>query len=216
MNNKEKLDTFKMVYGKDLMCTDGLFHIYDKDHSEIYINPETGEVDNRGKYSTLIVYDKIIISAVLNSKDVKYVVLSKKDLKCLYKSNNQMSHVDDFLTVDILVDKHGNHKMNIISHTGKILVQVEAKEICNITDNIYLVRSDKSFNDLLIQYNQVRDCITKLTDKNKYLIYKNQSLNSTVDIISMQGGRYQYDFKNNQCINQFTGEAEEIQIWNLA
>lgn len=209
---KDKLEKLKSTYGKDVMYTDGLYHIIDKDHNEIYINNKTLKLDNRALYNTLVVTDKVIIAKTVNSKDTTYVILNKETFKCIYKTKGTIHYIDKNIVYDINKDK-----CTIISHTGKKLAIIPNIDcIYNIHNNQYVVQSKTMFKDMVVYYNKHRDILENLTDGKDYLIHKVDSSENEVEIVNMSGGTYIYNFITRKFYNSFTQEIEEdTQLWKI-
>lgn len=208
-DNQDRLCLYKMVYGKNVMCTNGLFHIIDKEHNEIYINKDTGELDRRGKYRTEAVLNNAIIAEVINDKKIKYVLLDKQTLKCMYKTTGKIIYVDK----NIMFDTNGL----VLSCNGKKLTTVDnIRSVVNMTGRYYLINSRNMYEDKVVMYVEHGDFVNDLTKDKKYAINKHMDDKSIVDILCMYGGRYQYNFSKHECINLFTMEREEdIQLWTL-
>jgi hypothetical protein len=199
-----------MIYGGNVMCTNGLFHMFDDNHNEIYINRKNSELDKRAKYKTVVVMDKIVVAQVVNSNNIAFVVLDKTDLNCIYKTQGIIQYLNNDIVYSIDKDK-----VVFISRNGKTLITLSGKRVQQLNKYHYLVSSGQTFNDMLLAYNDHRDTMTNLTKDKNYLIYPNKNGENSVDIISMHGGRYKYNFDTHRCTNLFTGKEEEIQLWTL-
>lgn len=207
----EVLSLLKMVHENgNIMCTDGLFHVFDSKHNELYINKLTSEIDKRGVYRTLVVLDNIVVSKVINNSKVSFVVLDKTNLKCLYKTNGNMHYIDD----NIVCDKNDNSCV-VISHTGKILCTFKsALALKNIYGNNYLLNVAEVYNDKILYYNPKADELTDLTEDSNYIIHVSSKTESEVEVTSMIGGKYTYNFKDRILINDFTGKEEKaFRLW---
>lgn len=211
MTEKETLESMQILFGKNVVCTHGLYHIYNSDHSEVYIKHLDKEIDKRCKYSTLVVTDYVVIARTLNTKSVKYVILKKGTLDCIYKTQGRIIYIDENLVYDV----YGN-KANIISHTGRTLLTLSNIQSIEVLDNKrYLVKSQNSFSDTILIYRPQLDLILSVAKDRRYLIYKSKEHKDAVEVVSMQGGKYIYKFKTNECINTFTNKAENIQLFDL-
>lgn len=206
---KDKLTLLRMTLGKNVLCTNGLFHVIDNNHNEIYINGNNGEIDKRGKYNTLVVMDNIIVARVVNDVKLKFVILKKGNLELLYKTTGEIKYIDDRLIYDT--------RGVLISHTGKELLSIDKlKEITKIYNNYYLVKTKELFGDKVIMYISKSDRIKDLTKGKGYFISQDNVNPEIIGIIDKNGGNHLYNFTNHQCTNRFTEEREEdIQLWTL-
>jgi len=208
MTNQETLNMLRMMHGKDVICTNGLFHIIDNNHNEIYINKHNGEIDRRGKYNTIIVYDDVVLAEVVNDVKVRYVILSKNNLECIYRSTEAILYINEDLmydTVGILISKHGK----VLGKFNNI------KDIVNIANKYYLLSSNNMFSDKVISYIEHKDFIQDLTKNKNYTISIVKENKHAVDVIDMNGGKHRYDFSDHSCINLFTMKKEDIGIWTI-
>lgn len=197
-SNSETLALLQMIHGKDVICTDGLFHIIDNNHREAYINPTDASFDKRGLYNTLVVMDSIIVSKVVNNSKIRFVILTKGDLKCIYKTTGNIYYIDD----NLVCDKHGNDCM-LISHSGKNTWKYKDAICVNkVHKNCYLITSEGMFQDKLILYYPQKDVIKDMTENKRYAIHR--ITDSKISIASMAGGKYTYDFQTRQCLDEFT------------
>lgn len=210
LTNKEKLDILQSKYSKNTVFTNGLFHIIDDEHNEIYINGINGSIDNRAKYRTLAVTDKVIITKLVNNSQFLYVILVKNSLDCIYKTKNTIYYLNNNIFYEML-----DNKIRIISHTGKVLGDIEGKEIAEIKEDVILIKNNKAFKDNIWIYSKQNDTIRNSTENKNYLIYKSEEDDTAVEIMCMNGGKYRYNFTTHQCVNKFTGKIEEIQLWDL-
>lgn len=211
-NDKERLVALRKKYGDYVMCTNGLFHMFDKKHNELFINKHTGEIDRRGIYKTLVVLDNIVVAQVINSKDIRYIILQKDTLKCIYKTNGNMYYIDK----NMVCDKKDN-VCKLISHNGKHLATLE-QTMCvrNIHGSMYLVQSSKMFNDKILHYNNHRDYFEDLTDDKEYVIHVSDKSDKEVEVILMDGGQYTYNFETKTVYNKFTNQLEEnTNLWKI-
>lgn len=241
MNNADKLATLRLIYGSDVICTNGLFHIIDKDRKEIYINNKTNELDRRAKYETIVVTDCVVISKAISNKDISYTILRKDNLELVYLTPNEIHYVDDNVLYESGVQKQGqaqeqergqkNPKHNkkisnqsdeklifkLISHTGKILCDVPyGKDISGIVNNNkYIVTSGRLYCDSVLEYNAHDDKVRNLTIGKNYNVYTSRKSDDAVEILSMHGGMYTYNFKTHECMNEFTGSVEKLSLWSL-
>jgi len=196
-------------YGSGVMYTDGLYHIMDKEHKEIYINPETMELDKRCKYKTIAVMSKIVVAKVIGLADTKAVVLSKKDLSCIYKSSGRIVFLDEYMVCEF-----SDKTARIISHEGRLLKEIKGiKSIGSILEGIYLVKSRENYGDYLIEYNPRLDIIKELGRRKEHLMFRSNLSNTKVRILDKNGGKYIYDIVTRQCIDECTGENESIRIF---
>lgn len=205
----DKLSLLRMTYGKNVLYTNGLFHIMDDKHREFYINPETGEIDKRGKYVTLAVYDNTIVSRVINDIKIKTVVLSKSNLKCLYKTTGSIILIDK----NLMFDNRGV----LLSTNGKELMYLDRiANVENIVGNYYVITCSSMFNDKLVQYIEQMDKVKDLTKNKRYTINKLDENSKKVEILNMLGSRHTYDFSKHDYFNNFTLELEgDTQLWVL-
>ena len=195
--NEDTLALLRMIHGKDVICTDGLFHIFDSKHREVYINAANGELDKRGLYITLVVLDNIVVSIAVNSSIIRFVVLNKQDLKCIYKTTGNIYFID----MNLVCDKHKKY-CTLISHSGKnIWRYTNTLRIDKLYKNIYLVKSYGIFEDKIISYSEHRDMIKNLTENKRYAIHT--ITDSKISIADMNGGNYTYDFDTQQCFDVF-------------
>lgn len=200
-SDSETLLLLRMIYGKNVMCTNGLFHIMDDKHNEAYINKLDGTLDKRGLYNTLVVLNDIIVSKVVNNNKLRFVVLNKNDLSCIYKTKGNIFYIDE----DMLCDKY-NEKCTLISHTGKYTKQFDDAICINkIYKNFYLLSSTKMFSDKILMYNKHKDYVTDLTDNRRYTIHRVDE--KEVEILPMSGNSYIYDFSSRQAYDEFNGEV---------
>lgn len=212
MKDKEKLALIRALHGVNVMYTRGLFHTIDKNHNEIYINPLTSELDKRGLYKTLVVMDNVIVAKVTNNTSVNFVVLNKENLDCLYKTKGVIHYIDENLLCD--KTKEG---CTLISHNGKQLESYD-KAICvnHIHGNKYVLTSDNMYQDKILFYNAKKDYIDDLTEGKSYLIHILDKDSAVVEVSSMTGVRYLYDFNKYECKNAFTNMVEsETQLWKI-
>ena len=166
MTEKETLESMQILFGKNVVCTNGLYHIYNPDHSEVYIKHLDKEIDKRCRYSTLVVTDHMIVAKVLNSKSVRYVALKKDTLECIYKTQGIIIYLDENLLYDVCGDK-----ATIISHTGRILLTLSNVQNIEVLDNRrYLVKSKSSFSDTILIYRPQLDLILSIAKDRRYLI----------------------------------------------
>lgn len=211
MTDKEMLDSMRVLFGNDVMYTNGLYHLLQDDHSEIYIDTRKKDLDRRCRYSTVVVLDNIIVARVLNLMNINFVVLEKDTLDCLYKTRGKIVYLDD----NLVYDKLGGN-VTFISHTGKILLELkDIKSIEIIDDKRYLVRSSNSFSDTILWYRPQLDIVTSIAKNKRYLIYRCRGTDNSVEVVPMQGGKYVYNFKTNTCENTFTGAVENIQLFDV-
>lgn len=212
LKDREKLALIRALHGVNVMYTRGLFHTIDKNHNEIYINPITSELDKRGLYRTLVVMDNVVVAKVTNNTSVNFVVLDKKNLDCLYKTKGVIHYIDENLLCD--ETKEG---CILISHNGKQLGDYD-KAICinHIHGNKYVLTSDNMYQDKILFYNTKKDSINDLTEGKSYLIHILDKDEAIVEVSSMAGVRYIYDFNKHECKNAFTNTIErETQLWKI-
>lgn len=209
-SNQETLRLLKMIYGPSVVCTDGLFHLYDKNHNEIYINKSNSELDKRALYRTLVVMDEVIVARVTNSEKVNFVVLDKASLKLIYKTDGDIYYISD----KIVCDKKENEGI-LISHKGKVLKRLP-DIICvnHIYKKQYIVKSKKMYQDKVLYYNEYKDEIVDLTDGLEYMIHIENKDETEVKVISNFGAQYIYNFAEHKCFNTFTNKVEEeTELW---
>lgn len=214
MQDKEKLERLKNKYGNDLLNTNGLFHLSDKNHNEIYINKETGQIDTRSKYRTISVLSNTVLCEVLNN-NLKYshVILNKDTLKCLYGTNKEINYLTKYIMYELSIK---DSTLKIISHTGNILGEFEnVKGIDSISSSIIIVYSNDSFNDKVLEFIYSKDKLLNHTENKSYSIYKESDADKTISILDTSGMRYEYSFITNKCKNIFTDKEEKINIWNI-
>lgn len=206
---KNKLEHLQSIYGGNVMCTDGLFHIMCDNHEEIYINSETEKLDGRCKYKTIVVFDKTIVAEVIDIPSTTFVILAKNTLECIYQTSGYIKYIDN----NLVCDYKGN-TVTLISNTGKVLCKLSGNKVTRVYDSKYILSSNKSFDDRLLCYNVHRDSLQDITADKRYLLYDNEQLVDTIEVVVMHGGKYYYNFKKHEVINQFTNEKEEIQLWS--
>ena len=212
MGNSEMLKKLRSVYGQNVMCTNGLFHILDDSHNEIYINVAKNCIDKRGKYRTIVVCDKIVVCEITTSPIFKYLILDKNTLECLFKTSGVIEYVDNNIMICIEEDT-----IKILSHTGNVLAELEDYiSITHLYGGNYLVKSKQMFNDHIIYYDKFRDKIIELTKGKNYTITILDGNPREIEVISMHGGKYNYNFERKSCYNCFTN-AEERQtfLWKV-
>lgn len=222
LTDNDKLTTLKMLYGDNVMCTNGLFHILDNDHMEIYLSSTSYELDHRAKYHTIVVTDNAVVTQIANGKEPSYAILRKGNLELMYITNNEIRYADDNIMYEIQEESFNKKKnkepyIKLISHTGKILTTIPyGKQLeCIMNNDKYVISSLKSYCDCVVQYNSREDSIRNLTEGKSYSIYKSRNEDDTVEIVSMHGGTYTYNFKTRECRNDFTGSVEKIHLWSL-
>lgn len=204
MSNIEMLKKLKSIYGQNVMCTNGLFHVYDDNHSEIYINASKGIIDKRAKYRTIVVLDNIIVSEILTSASFKYVVLDKQTLECKFKTKGVIEYIDN----NILLCREDDI-MKILSHTGNILAELhDCVSLTHLFGGRYLIKSTKMYNDNIIYYDVFKDKIINLTENKNYTITILNGDTREIEVVSMQGGKYIYNFEKKLCYNCFTNSEE--------
>lgn len=205
----DRLNLFKMIYGKNVLCTDGLFHIIDDNHKEIYINRNTGEIDKRGKYKTIAVFDNVILANVIGDRKIRCVVLNKKNLECLYKTTEEIVYVDK----NVMFDRSGV----VLSHTGKTLIETDKiKDITSINDKYYVIQVDKMYSDKLIEYVKPVDKVVDLTCNGRYTLQTKDGNTNIIELTNMVGGKYSYDLTKQEYFDEFTLKNNGgIQLWNL-
>ena len=212
MSNKEILGQLIARYGKKVACTNGLFHIYDDLHNELYINPIDGIIDKRAKYRTIVVLEEIVVAEILTSKTFKYVILRKSDLSIIYKTRGVIEYIDN----NIMKCTDGEDTM-IISQHGKILTSIEnVEKIKHLYGNNYLVNCSKMFSDKIVYYDRLRDTIVELTEDRNYSIFQTAEGEPEIEVTSMQGGKYLYNFETRVCFNCFTNrEEKQTYLWRI-
>lgn len=206
------LKELRITYGEDVLYTNGLFHIIDNDHSELYINPVSRRIDNRGKYRTIAVLANVIIAEVLTKSRIKYVVLSKFDLKALYKTNDIPE-----IVADNLICFYAKDKVTILSHKGKRLcVEQNVIRVEHLAKNYYLLKSRLTFSDKVLYYDRHKGHLINLSEDRRYIVDKSVSQEETVEVTFMGGTRYTYSFKDEVCFNCFTSKVErQTFLWNI-
>ena len=204
-----RLVLLKSIYGGNVMLTNGLYHIMVENHSEAYINNSTNEIDNRGRYRTIIVGDDTVVANVVGDKHVKSVILRKADLKLLYASNELIHYINQ----DILYNSFGD----IVSMDGSVLCKLNhfITKVDQLGMNYYLVKADTMYGDALLHYIPHVNKIQNYTEGKKYIISKVRGENTILEVIDMYGGRYEYDLSNHQCRDRFTGRRLDSTIWNV-
>ena len=211
-SDKDTLLMLQFMHGKNVMCTNGLFHILNDDHTEVYINRQTGDIDKRALYKTLVVLDKTIVARVINNKKVNFVVLDKYNFKCLYKTKGNIYYINE----NLICDKLDNDCI-AISHTGRTLGKLDnCNSINHILGSFYITSSDKMYNDKVLYYNKHKDELEDLTFGKEYLIHRLDKQGTEVEVIQMYGGQYIYDFSTKIVKNKFTGKIEkETNLWKI-
>lgn len=211
MSSKETLESMQILFGNDVACTNGLYHIYNKDHTEVYIDVSNKSIDKRCRYITIVVTDKVIVTNVIGINGLRAVILDKETLECLYKTNGKIQYLDKNMVYDVY-----NGRTTFISHTGRELYSdnnIQSIEI--LGNNKYLLKSRNSFSDNILVYRSQLDVVISIAKNKRYLIYKSKKQKDAVEVVSMQGGKYIYKFKTNECINTFTDKIESIQLFDM-
>ena len=123
-----------------------------------------------------------------------------------------MTNVGVWEDDNIVCDKNDNSCV-VISHTGKILCTFKsALALKNIYGNNYLLNVAELYNDKILYYNPKADELTDLTEDSNYIIHV--SSKTEVEVTSMIGGKYTYNFKYRILINDFTGKEEKaFRLW---
>jgi len=208
----EILNRLKEKYGKQVVCTNGLYHIYDDLHNEVYIRLSDGQLDKRGKYRTIVVLEDIVVAEVLTSTAYKYVILNKLDLDIIYKTKGIIEYIDN----NIMISKY-NGVLDIISNHGKVIGSFTDEEsIEHMYSNNYILHSRKMYNDKIVYYDRLRDSLLDLTEGKNYAIQRLDSNSKEIEVISMQGGKYIYNFLTRKCFNCFTNREERnTYLWKI-
>lgn len=210
MTDNERLTALQVNFGNKVMLTNGLFHIFDNKHGELYINPETNSLDKRAIYETIVVTDKVIAARVKNSKVPMCVILNKSNFKLLYKTVNEIA----YLTPLMLVETKDKSFAQFISHTGKLLTRVQSalSLVDSIYKNMFIVHLQSPYSDKVMYYRERDDTLVDLVGSRRYIV--NKQTEDTVQVTFMSGNSYTYNFRTHECINEFTGIKEKVHLWD--
>lgn len=210
--NEAKFKRIVKLYGPTVMSTNGLYHIYDKEHMERYINPNALSIDKRAKYKTVIVTDHIVVARVLTDKKLHFVILNKNDLRLLYKISGFIAYIDE----NIICYTSGS-ELTVVSHTGKKLYTMSGiLYIRKLYNKRYLFKSYEMFSDNIVLYDRALDEFRVLTRDRYYNIIQDDSGKPIVSVDIMHGGKYTYNFETKACINEFTGQLEkQTYLWEF-
>lgn len=210
--NEARFKKIVKMYGPAVMSTNGLYHIYDKEHMERYINPNALSIDKRAKYKTVIVTDCIIVARVLTDEKLHFVILNKTDLNLLYRIDGFIAYIDE----NIICYTSGS-ELTVVSHTGKKLYTMEGiLYIRKLYNKRYLFKSYEMFSDNIVLYDRALDEFRILTRDRNYSIYQKDKNIPIVSVDSMHGGKYTYDFEKQTCMNEFTGQIEkQTYLWEF-
>lgn len=216
MKIQDRLNVLNMVYGGNVAYTNGLYHIYNKDHTESYINNLTNEIDTRAVYNTIAVLDDTIVTRVFKEKDnPMYLILMKKDLKCVYKTHGNIEVLNNNLVCDYknsmyYFNKKIKEPCTIVSNFGRVLCKLSnIDSIHHLHNNYYLVKSKEIFKDKVIKYNKQLDLLDNLIKQNRYIIDIIDIDEGLIRLTNMYGFRYEYSFKTRQVLNLLTGNIEK-------
>lgn len=205
LSNDDKLKAIRKIYGNKVQCTDGLFHIYDENENiEMYIEPNRYKLDKRAKYRTVAILDDIIISQILNSPTIRFVILSKKTLELVFKTKGLIK----VISKQILLCKEDN-KTKLLSKTGKAIFETTDDILVEpIAIRYYIIKNKKMFSDHIAYYSEYNDALSILSEDKQYDIQRVYGQRHTVDVVIMHGGRYRYSFDDHRCYNIFTMQDE--------
>lgn len=205
LSDDAKLKDIRNIYGDKVICTNGLFHIYDENENiEMYIEPNRYKLDKRGKYRTTAILDDIIVSQLLNSPTIRFVILRKSTLELIFKTKGMVKVISDRL---ILCKEDKVTK--IISKTGKVLLETTDDIIVEpISIKYYIIKNKKMFSDHIAYYSEYNDTMSILSENKRYDIQKQYGVAHTVDVVIMHGGKYRYCFDSHICYNMFTMQEE--------
>ena len=233
MNNVEKLNMLRMIYGPDVVCTNGLFHIINDKHEEIYISNAKNELDKRTKYKTLEVLDNSIIALDLSSEGEFYlgnnilkkpydisdsdeisrkttILMDKDTLEYKYKTPHIIKHIvnNTFLVSD-------TQNSAIIDNNGKTKLKLEnCGSLISIGNNLYICEGNTLFSDkLIIIYS--RNKVLDITKARSYRIKFIKDNRLRIELRS--GGAYILDLKTKEYFNVFTGKIEtNLNLFDIA
>jgi len=194
------------------MCTNGLFHMYDKFRNEIYIDKSSGKMDNRARYKTIYVADKVVVADIINHEVDEHVILDKESLQYIFKTKNKLK-VQDNLIYEANDKLNGEYR--IFSDSGKSLVTYpNIISIEKAYKNIYIVKTQQMYEDRLIIFDRRTDSFKDLTENKRYVLVNRPA--EYVEVHVMNGGVYNYSFYDQSCVNTFTNEEEKnIQLWSI-
>lgn len=232
MTNKERLDMLRLIYGPNVVCTNGLFHIIEDNHREIYITKDN-ELDRRTSYATLEVTDKSVLAIDLSKNtepclgekliredaditDLQLkmkgtvLLIDKNTLDYKYKTTNQIEHIknDIFLVFD-------NSNSEVIDNNGKVMLKLDNfNSLLNIGNNLYICEGNTLFSDKLI----IIDNKNRVLDITKTRSYRIKFLNNNRLRIELRsGGAYILDLKTKEYFNVFTGKIEtNLNLFDIA
>lgn len=213
LSDDDKLKAIQNIYGEKVICTNGLFHIFDeKENIEMYIEPNRYKLDKRGKYRTTAILDDIIVSQLMNSPTIRFVILSKKTLELVFKTRGLIKVVSNQL---ILCKENTTTK--IISKTGKILFETDDDILVEpIAQKYYIIKNKKMYSDHIAYYSEYSDALSILSADKHFDIQRLYGLRHTIEVVIMNGGRYRYNFDNHKCYNLFTMQEENSTfLWQI-
>lgn len=205
LSDEDKLKAIRGIYGDKVSCTKGLFHIYDEnDGMEMYIEPNRYKLDKRGKYRTTAVLENTVVSQLLTSPTIRYVILDKKTLELIFKTKGVVKVVSKQL---ILCKEDKVTK--IISMNGKILFETTDDILVEpIGIRYYILKNKKMFSDHIAYYSEYSDTLSILSEDKNYDIQRIYGVRHTIEVVIMHGGRYRYSFDSHKCFNIFTMKEE--------
>jgi len=211
-SNSEILNLLNVTYNNQVMCTNGLFHMYDKFRNEIYIDKSSGKMDNRARYKTIYVADKVVVADIINHEVDEHVILDKESLQYIFKTKNKLK-VQDNLIYEANDKLNGEYR--IFSDSGKSLVTYpNIISIEKAYKNIYIVKTQQMYEDRLIIFDRRTDSFKDLTENKRYVLVNRPA--EYVEVHVMNGGVYNYSFYDQSCVNTFTNEEEKnIQLWSI-
>lgn len=224
MNNMDRLNLLKMIYGPNVVCTNGLFHIIDDNHKEMYISNINNELDKRTQYETILVTDKSILAIDLNSSEEpllgvstiqntisrtdktldtskRKILLDKNTLEYKYITNNNIKYIIN----DIYLISNSKDSC-IIDNNGKTRIELKnCNNIVDIGNNLYICESDTLFSDKLVIIKD-KDRILDITKDRRYRLKSINKDKIRIDLRS--GGAFILDLRTKQCLNTFTNKIE--------
>lgn len=210
--NSEILAILNLSYNNQVMCTNGLFHMYDKFRNELYINKHTGKIDDRASYKTIYVSDKVIVAEVVNASKPQSVILDKDTLKWILVTKNSLNVIDN-LIYETNSKADGEHR--VFSDSGKMLATISnIITIEKAYKNLYIIKTQQMYEDKLVIFDNKTDNFKDLTKDKKYVIINRPG--ECIEVQAMNGGTYCYNFDDQTCINTFTESEEKgIQLWTI-
>lgn len=208
MSNSKQLQELKKIYGDNVVCTNGLFHIICSDHSEVYLNSRNCKIDTRARYVTIAVMEYVVVTkALVNDKSI-WLVLDKNNLRTRYRADSMLSCIDENIIYEIGTG-------TIISHLGKKICRLDSiKEVIPLRNNKYLVKSITTYGDKIVYYDRDKASLVNMSGDKSCIIERDLVNTSLLTIMLMSGVSYKYNLDTRICINTFTGKEEKgVILW---